>query len=49
MSETIVYECPDCGDRKLMIYTQAGLPPQVWCSCDGFVPMDIDYGGHNDE
>ena len=43
MSETVIYECPHCGDRKLVSHTQAGLHPQVWCNCDGFVLMDIDY------
>ena len=33
MSKTVIYECPKCGDRKLVDYNQQ-LPPTVWCSCD---------------
>jgi len=43
MSETVVYECPECGDRKLVEHNQTGLHPQVWCGCGGFVTMDIDH------
>lgn len=41
MSEQVVYECPECGDRKLVCHS-ADMHPQVWCSCDGFNIMDID-------
>lgn len=42
MSKTVVYECPKCGDRKLVSHVDTGLHPQIWCGCDGFVSMDID-------
>jgi len=42
MSESVVYECPKCGDRKLVYHNQEGLHPQVWCACDGFTTMDVD-------
>jgi len=42
MSETVVYECPECGDRTLCSHTQDGLHPTLFCNCDGFVTMDID-------
>lgn len=39
-----VYECPECGDRKMVDYSMAGkastVKPTVWCPCDGFIVMD---------
>lgn len=40
MSESTVYECPECEDRKMVYHTE-GLSPTVWCACNGFVIMDI--------
>jgi len=42
MSKTVVYECPECEDRKLVTHNQRGLHPQIWCNCEGFITMDID-------
>jgi len=35
-----VYECPECGDRKLADYSANSPTPTLWCSCEGFVMMD---------
>lgn len=36
-----VYECPECGDRKLAdYYSTNGLKPTLWCNCEGFVVME---------
>jgi len=40
MSETTIYECPKCEDRKMLQWKGEGLAPNMWCSCDGFNIME---------
>lgn len=38
---TQVYECPGCGDRKMVEYSEeVNVKPVVWCSCAGFKIME---------
>jgi hypothetical protein len=39
---TAVYECPECGDKKLLDYSEE-LPPTMWCGCEGFNIMEVDH------
>jgi predicted RNA-binding Zn-ribbon protein involved in translation (DUF1610 family) len=50
MSETVVFECPQCGDRKLVTHNQQ-LHPTIWCNCGGgnFKTMDVDPESLTDE
>ena len=39
-----VYECPECGDRKLVSHSPT-IPPTIWCPCpeDDIVAMNKPY------